>query len=102
MKKELNINDLTKIAGDVDRTLYGTKTNEHLLKHLRQEINELEDELDDNIETSTKQHFEQLKELGDVLFCVLSLADQNNLDAGHALSLTITKLQERIKFNINE
>ena len=106
--KELNLNELVKIADDVDSVLYGEKSNDDLFRHLLEEIDELKEETDnvkvwkDDNHFYTKCRFEQLKELGDVLFCIISIARQNKLDMAHALSLTLTKLQERIKFNINE
>lgn len=100
--KKLNLEDLIKIADEVDDTLYGDKSNETLFKHLREEVDELEKELNPGTCVSTEERFEQLKELGDVLFCLVSIARQNGMDMSHALSLTITKLQERIKFNISE
>ena len=105
---KLNLDELIKIADDVDDTLYGDKSNEDLFKHLIEELNELKDATGavevwkDNPTFYTKCKFEQLKEFGDVLFCIVSIARQNKMDPAHALSLTITKLQERIKFNINE
>jgi NTP pyrophosphatase (non-canonical NTP hydrolase) len=98
MKNELNINDLVEVVRKIDMKLYGIKNNEVLLTNLREEITELAAELDDEPQPTTERKFEQLKELGDVLFCIISLANQNNLDLPHALSLTLTKLQERIKF----
>lgn len=109
MKTTLNLNDLVKIADEVDKTLYGIKSNESLFKHLLEETEELKDKMNSgfcvetpNRTTNSEDKFEQLKELGDVLFCIVSIARQNDLDLAHALSLTITKLQERIKFNIRE
>jgi len=95
----LNLNDLTVIADEVDEKLYGKKSNETLFKHLLEEIDELLKELN---RVGPDAKFEQLKEFGDVLFCIVSIARQNELDMAHGLSLTITKLQERIKFNIRE
>lgn len=100
--KELNLQDLIKIADEIDATLFGKKSNEVLFKHLHEEVEEFNAELNSEAETETQKKLEQLKEFGDVLFCIISIARQNDLSITHALSLTITKLQERIKFNINE
>lgn len=102
MTTQPNLSDFAKMADAVDEELYGTKSNETLFKHLFEEIDELKKELADGVCTDATIRFEQLKELGDVLFCIVSIARQNKLDMAHALSLTITKLQERIKFNIRE
>lgn len=105
---KLNLDELIKIANDVDDTLYGEKSNEDLFKHLQEEFDEFKESSGavevwkDNDTFYTKCRFEQLKEFGDLLFCVVSVAKKNKIDFAHALSLTITKLQERIKFNINE
>lgn len=102
MKNELDLNDLVGIVKEIDEKLYGTKTNEILVGNLRKEITELAAELNDEKNPETKKRFEQLKELGDVLFCIISLANQNNLNIPYALSLTLTKLQERIKFGYDK
>ena len=102
MTTQPNLDDFAKMADSVDEELYGTKSNEVLFKHLHEEIDELKKELDAGVCADAEARFEQLKELGDVLFCIVSIARQNQMDMAHALSLTITKLQERIKFNIRE
>ena len=102
MKRAISLDDLIKIADRVDYGLYGDKINETLFKHLSEEIEELKMELAGDVCAEPEIRFKQLKELGDVLFCIISIARTNELDINQALSLTITKLQERIKFNIRE
>jgi len=103
---KLNLDELIKLADDIDDQLFGDKSNEDLFKHLQEEMDEFKEATGNaevwknNNEFYTKYKLEQLKELGDAFFCFLSVARQNKLDLTHGLSLTITKLQERIKFNI--
>lgn len=100
--KELSLSDVIKLADAIDEKLYGDKSNFDLFKHLQEEIEELKDELYKGEDITPEVRLEQIKEFGDAFFCFASIARKNKIDMLHALCLTITKLQERIKFNISE
>lgn len=103
---KMTFEELAKLASDTDLQLWGKKRLDHLLKHLKQEVDELvaeSDQLDPAMfpnGTDPKKRFEFKKEFGDVLFCLVSLAYQFDVDINEALALTITKLQERLKYGV--
>lgn len=92
--KKLTLEQLFNIAYDVDKKFYGEKNSFHLSEKLKEEVDEFKVAL-------TQDSFEASKELGDMLFCLISLAKQNNIDIERALMLTITKIQERIKHGVS-
>lgn len=91
--KKLTLEELINIAYDVDKKFYGEKDPFDLIDKLKEEADELKIAL-------TQDDFEASKELGDVLFCLISLAKQNNICIQSALMLTVTKIQERIKHGV--
>lgn len=92
----LKFEDLRVIAEQVDKDLFGEVRNENLLLYLEEEVNELKQE---NMAPGKDQRFNQVEEFGDIIFCLVAYARQNEIDINHALSLTICKLQDRIKRN---
>jgi len=98
--RDLDLNDVINIAYGVDQKFYGKKSNHNMTKYLAEEVNELAEAV--NLNSSYPGHkFEVLQEFGDVLFCLVSFAKQNDIDIASALMLTITKIQERIKHGID-
>lgn len=90
----LNFEELVVIAENLDADLYGNVGNENLFVYLEEEINELKQK---DVPSGIYQKFNQAEELGDVLFCLIAFARQNNININESLSLTICKLQDRIK-----
>lgn len=103
---KLTFEELAKIAQETDYEMWGNKKLSHLLDHLKQEVEELIEasgQLDPAVfpgGTNPQKRFEFKKEFGDVLFCLVSVAGQFNVDMNESLALTITKLEERIKFGV--
>ncbi len=92
------MNFLTNEAAKLDIELFGMKSREELAKHLEEEVGEFLTVF--KTPDSSKIKFEREKELGDVLFCLISICSQHDLDLETSLKLTMTKLQERIKFGV--
>lgn len=90
----MTFEDLVQLAEKTDGYLYGDVDNDTLIHYLREEVDELQDA---SRPIGVSQRFNQIEELGDVLFCLVAYARQNNIDINHALSLTVCKLQDRIK-----
>lgn len=86
--------ELLFLAKNIDASLYGNIRKEDLFKYLQDEIEELKQI---NMPDGIYQRFNQIEEFGDVLFCLIAFAKQNDIDINHALSLTICKLQDRLK-----
>ena len=90
----LKFEELLFLAEHLDIDLYGDVGNDNLFKYLEDEIEELKQK---NLSKGIYQKFNQIEEFGDVLFCLIAYARQNNIDINHALSLTVCKLQDRFK-----
>ncbi len=95
----IKFEELELLAKSLDAELYGDVGNEALFRYLEEEIDELGQQ---NYPETTKEKLNQVEELGDVLFCLVAYARQNNIDMKHALAITICKLQDRIKRGQNE
>lgn len=94
----MKFEELTQLAWNIDAKLYGDIRTEDLFKYLNEEVEELKSasqNLDINYTSYTRLN--QIEEFGDVLFCLLALARQKNIAIDQALSLTIIKLQDRLK-----
>lgn len=90
----LKFEELLFLAENLDVGLYGDVGNDDLFKYLEDEIDELKQK---NLPKGIYQKFNQIEEFGDVLFCLVAYARQNKININHALSLTICKLQDRLK-----
>ncbi len=102
---KLNLKNIVELAQYTAMDVWGPRDPIKLIEKLREEIDELEEaitEIDiNNLEaTPSLKKLNVLKELGDVLFCLVRFADQLNIDPMHALTLTIVKIQERDKFDV--
>ena len=95
----MKFEELERIAKSVDSTLYGEIRTEDLFTYLLEEVEELREasKFLDAHEDSAWMKLNQIEEFGDVLFCLVAFARQKDIDITHALSLTIVKLQDRIK-----
>lgn len=99
---KLTLDGIVKLAEEIDLDVWGRKSPEHLMKHLKEEVGELEDafrHLSEQPDDPSLQ-LDVLKEFGDVLFCLVSVSYQYNLGLKEAIALTVTKLQERRKFDV--
>ena len=99
--KNLSLEDVIEMAFKVDQNYYGPKANEGMLRYLKGEIQELEESTLASDDGDTEEAFNGVQEFGDVLFCLVSFAKQNNIDIKYALMLTVTKIQERIKHGVD-
>lgn len=94
----MKFEELKDLAWEVDAKLYGDIRTEDLFKYLLEEVEELRcasGQLE--LSYSSDMRLNQIEEFGDVLFCMIALARQKNIDINQALSLTIIKLQDRMK-----
>lgn len=98
--KNLDLEKVIDIAFDVDQKFYGPKPNDGMMRYLRGEVNELVESVHASDAGNISERFNAAQEFGDVLFCLVSFAKQNNIDIKYALMLTITKIQERIKHGV--
>jgi len=90
-----------ELALSVDLAQHGEKDCITLMKHLRNEVEELDEAFNHSSAPSEAEfNFNIEKEFGDVLFVMVSLAAKCQIDMTQALNLTITKLQERLKHGI--
>jgi len=101
---KLDEKDLRQLTDWIDQNYHGSKSNEDILKHLKLEVEELVDasknlKITKSID-NIKARAEEIKEFGDVLYCLLCYANNNDIDPNYALLLTITKLMERKKYNV--
>lgn len=95
----MDFKELTNVAFQIDADLFGEVRTCDLLKYLVGEVDELRDasvSLDNEYDSTTR--FNQIEEYGDVLFCMLAFARQKDIDINLALSLTLCKLRDRLKF----
>jgi NTP pyrophosphatase (non-canonical NTP hydrolase) len=90
----LKFEDLELLAKSLDAELYGDIGNESLFVYLEEELAELKQR---NYPNSIEEKLNQVEEFGDVMFCLIAYARQNNIDVNYALAITICKLQDRIK-----
>lgn len=98
----MKFEELVQLAWNIDAKLYGDIRTEDLFKYLKEEVDEL-NSASSNLEVNYESHtrLNQIEEFGDILFCLLALARQKDIDINQALSLTIIKLQDRLKRKIN-
>lgn len=97
----MNFKELVQVADSVDSELFGDRERQFLLKRLSEEVDELREAADIySSDPTPKNKLDELKEFGDVLYCLVACSRQYGWDIEQALSLTICKLQERIKFNV--
>jgi len=90
----IKFEELELLAKSLDAELYGNIGNRALFEYLDEEIEELRQR---NCPNTTKEKLNQVEEFGDVLFCLVAYARQNNININYALAITICKLQDRIK-----
>jgi uncharacterized protein YabN with tetrapyrrole methylase and pyrophosphatase domain len=90
----LKFEELELLAKSLDAELYGDIGNRALFEYLEEELEELKQR---NCPTIIEHKLNQVEEFGDVLFCIIAYARQNNIDMKYALAMTICKLQDRIK-----
>ena len=90
----IKFEELELLAKSLDVELYGDIGNGALFKYLEEELEELREQ---NSADSADEKLNQIEEFGDVLFCLIAYARQNNIDINYALAITICKLQDRIK-----
>lgn len=90
----LKFEDLELLAKSLDAKLYGDIGNKSLFIYLEEELEELKQR---NYPNDIKEKLNQVEEFGDVLFCLVAYARQNNININYALAITICKLQDRIK-----
>jgi len=98
--KNLNLEEVIDVAFKVDQKFYGPKPNDGMMRYLQGEVAELVESVR-LANDSTDEAFNAVQEFGDVLFCLVSFAKQNNIDIKYALMLTVTKIQERIKHGVS-
>lgn len=95
------LEEIFTVADEIDEKLYGPKEKIRLLTHLVEEAKELlEAATIAEAHPSPSNKLDELKEFGDVLFCLVSCQRQYDWDMREALALTITKLQERLKYGV--
>ena len=94
----MKFEELIKIAYQIDADLFGEIRTSDLLKYLTGEVEELK-EADQKLQIGYDHttRFNQIEELGDITFCILAYARQQDIDINQALSLTLTKLRDRLK-----
>jgi NTP pyrophosphatase (non-canonical NTP hydrolase) len=90
----IKFEELELLAKSLDADLYGNIGNEALFKYLEEELEELKQQ---NNVNSVDEKLNRIEEFGDVLFCLIAYARQNNININYALAITICKLQDRIK-----
>lgn len=100
---KIELENMIKLAQSAAMDAWGPREPSKILEKLHEEAYELDKallELDQFKSSAYK--FEVMKEFGDALFCLVRFADQLDIDPGEALSLTIVKIQERMKFNLTK
>jgi len=90
----IKFEELELLAKSLDVDLYGDIGNEALFKYLEEELEELKER---NCVNDEEEKLNQIEEFGDVLFCLIAYARQNDININYALAITICKLQDRIK-----
>lgn len=101
---KIDFNDITELAQGTAMDIWGPREPAKLIEKLKEEVAELEEawdsmeKKDEALQTPAK--FDVMKELGDVLFCVVRFAHNIGVSPRDALALTIVKIQEREKFGI--
>jgi uncharacterized protein YabN with tetrapyrrole methylase and pyrophosphatase domain len=90
----IKFEELELLAKSLDAELYGDIGNKSLFVYLEEELEELKQR---NYPNGVKEKLNQIEEFGDVVFCLIAYARQNNIDIKHALAITICKLQDRVK-----
>lgn len=100
---KIELENMVKLAQSTAMDAWGPREPTKILEKLREETDELDEALSDLDQFKSSSHkFEVLKEFGDTLFCLIRFADQLDIDPGEALSLTLVKIQERMKFNLTK
>lgn len=99
--KNLSLEELMKVVPEVDAKLYGPRAKKHLMKYIVEEAKELQEAAhQSDFYENAANKLEETKELGDLLYALIAYSIQYEQDLAQALSLTITKIQERIKFDV--
>jgi len=100
---KIELESMIKLAQNSAMDAWGPREPRKILEKLREEVEELDEAMIYfGKYDGAKNKFEVLKEFGDALFCLVRFADQLDIDPGEALSLTIVKIQERMKFNLTK
>jgi len=100
---KIDLESMIKLAQNSAMDAWGPREPRKILEKLREETEELDEAMIHfGKYAGSKNKFEVLKEFGDTLFCLIRFADQLDIDSGEALSLTIVKIQERMKFNLTK
>jgi len=101
---KIELEEMIWFAQSVAMNTWGPRQPSKLLDKLIEEVDELRGALlqFNMVSNGANNKLELLKEFGDTLFCLIRFADQLDIDLGEALSLTIVKVQERIKFDLIE
>jgi len=97
---KINFNDMAELAKNTALNAWGTRDPAKLIEKLKEEVAELEDAWNDLDEEDASTKFDIIKELGDVLFCVVRLADNMSVSLQDALAMSIVKIQEREKYGV--
>lgn len=98
--KNLSLEEVIDVAFSVDQQFYGRKPNDGMMRYLKGEVDELIESVN-LCEIDPREKLNAAQEFGDVLFCLVSFAKQNDIDIKYALMLTVTKIQERIKHGVD-
>ena len=100
---KIDFNDIVKLAQGTAMDVWGPRAPDKIIEKLKEEVNELEQAWKitqcQNVE-QTSVKFDVMKELGDVLFCIVRFAHNIGISPQDALALTIVKIQEREKFGV--
>lgn len=95
--------DMADLAQSTARDIWGSRDPAKLIEKLKEEVEELGTSWDILLTTNpatSKNKLDVMKELGDVLFCVMRFAYNIEVKPEDALTLTIVKIQERDKFDV--
>lgn len=103
---EISLEEVVKLAQETASDTWGPRDPLKLIEKLQEEVAELESALEilkgveEDSPTIIEDKLSVLKEMGDVLFCVVRLAHNLNVDIRDALEMTVVKIQERVKFGV--
>jgi len=98
---KIDFNDITELAQGTAMDVWGPREPAKLIEKLKEEVTELEEAWDYlDAEDDSSARFDVMKELGDVLFCIVRFAHNIGISPRDALALTIVKIQEREKYGI--